>query len=174
MLACSQRVFIRARLLSLLRHVGAPLPELVEAAEGVCVYACLLWADVTCRVSLPSCSPGLEVGQSQAEILARPFVTVLNLLGSAVAQSCPTLCDPTDCSTPGLPVHHQLLELAQTHVHRVGDATQPSHPLLSPSPPAFNLCQHQGLFKRVSSSHQVAEYCIRKVIWFFGPQSSQL
>ena len=67
------------------------------------------------------------------------------------------LCDPMDCSTPGLPVHHQLLELAQTHVHRVGDAIQPSHPLSSPSPPALNLSQHQGLFKWVSSLHQVAK-----------------
>ena len=62
---------------------------------------------------------------------------------SSVAQSCLTLCDPMDCSRPGLPVYHQLLELAQTHVHWVGDATQPSHPLSSPSPPAFNLSQHQ-------------------------------
>ena len=62
-----------------------------------------------------------------------------------------------DCSTPGLPVHHQLPELAQTHVHRVGDAIQPSHPLSSPSPPAFNLSQHQGLLQWVSSSHQVAK-----------------
>ena len=76
---------------------------------------------------------------------------------SSVAQSCPTLCNPIDCSTPGLPVHHQLPELTQTHVHRVSDAIQPSHPLLSPSPPAFNLSQHQGLFKWVSSSHQVAK-----------------
>ena len=60
-------------------------------------------------------------------------------------QSCPTLCDPVDCSTPGFPVYHQLLEVIQTHVHPVGDASQPSH-LLSPSPPAFNLSQHQGLF----------------------------
>ena len=66
---------------------------------------------------------------------------------SSVIQSCPTPCDPTDCSTPGFPVHHQLQELAQTHVHRVSDAIQPSHPLLSPFPPAFNLPQHQGLFK---------------------------
>ena len=62
----------------------------------------------------------------------------------SVAQSCLTLCDPMGCSTPGFPVHHQLLELAQTHVHPVGDAIQPSHPLSSPSPPAFNLSQHQG------------------------------
>ena len=66
-------------------------------------------------------------------------------------------CDPMDCSTPGLPVHHQLLELAQTHVHRVGDAIQPSHPLSCPSPPAFNLSQHQVIFQRVSSSNQVAK-----------------
>ena len=76
---------------------------------------------------------------------------------SSVAQSRLTLCEPTDCSAPGLPVHHQLLEPTQTHVHRVGDAIQPSHPLSSPSPPTFNLSQHQGLFKWVSSSHQVAK-----------------
>ena len=69
---------------------------------------------------------------------------------SSVAQSCPTLCDPMDCSTPGFPVHHQLPELIQTHVHRVSDAIQPSHPLSSPSPPAFNLSQHQGLFSKES------------------------
>ena len=75
---------------------------------------------------------------------------------SSVAQSCPTLCDPMDCSSPGLPVHHQLPEFTQIHVHWVSDAIQPSHPLLSPSLPTFNLSQHQGLFKWVSSSHQVA------------------
>ena len=66
---------------------------------------------------------------------------------SSVIQSCPTLCNPMDCSMPGCPVHHQLPELTQTCVHRVGDAVQPSHPLLSPSPFAFNLLQHQGLFQ---------------------------
>ena len=75
---------------------------------------------------------------------------------SSVAQSCPTLCNPMDCSTPGIPVHHQLLELTQTHVHRVGDAIQPSHPLSFPSPPTFNLSQHQSFFQWVSSSHEVA------------------
>ena len=74
-----------------------------------------------------------------------------------VAQSCPTLCDPMDCRTSGFPVHHQLPELTQTHVYRISDAIQPSHPLLSPLPPAFNLSQHQSLFKWVSSSHQVAK-----------------
>ena len=75
---------------------------------------------------------------------------------SSVAQSCPALCDPMDRSTPGLPVHHQLPEFTQTHVHHVGDAIQPSHPLLSPSPPAPHPSQHQGLFQLVSSSHEVA------------------
>ena len=65
----------------------------------------------------------------------------------SVTQSCPTLCNPMNRSTPGLPVHHQLPEFTQTCVHRVSDAIQPSHPLLSPSPPTFNLPQHQGLFK---------------------------
>ena len=66
---------------------------------------------------------------------------------SSVTQSCPTLCDPMDCSTLGFPVHHQLPEFTQTHVHRVDDAIQPSDPLSSPSPPTFNPSQHQGLFK---------------------------
>ena len=74
-----------------------------------------------------------------------------------VTQSCPTLCSPMDCNMPGFPVHHQLLELTQTLVHWVGDALQPSHLLSSLSPPAFNLSQHLGLFKWVSSSHQVAK-----------------
>ena len=85
-----------------------------------------------------------------------PQVTIIYQF-SSVPQSCPTLCDPMDCSTPGLPVHHQLLEFTQTHVHWAGDAIQPSHPLLSPFPPALNLSQHQGLFKWVSSSHQAAK-----------------
>ena len=74
--------------------------------------------------------------------LSHPYVQF-----SSVAQSCPTLCDPMNCSTPGLPLHHQLLELTQTHVHRVGDAIQPSHPLSSPFPPAPNPSQHQSLFQ---------------------------
>ena len=76
---------------------------------------------------------------------------------SSVIPSCPTLCNTMDCSMPGLPVHHQLLELTQTHVHQIGDAIQSSYPLTSASPPALNLSQHQGLFKCVSSSHQLAK-----------------
>ena len=77
----------------------------------------------------------------------------MNVQFSSVAQSCPTICDPVDRCMPGFPVHHQLPELTQTHVHRVGDAIQPSQPLSSPSPPTFNLSQHQGLLQGVSSSH---------------------
>ena len=82
---------------------------------------------------------------------------LLSLSLSSVTQSCLTLCDPMDCSTPGFPVHHKLLELTQTHVDQVGDAIQPRHPhpLSSPTP-AFNLSQSQDLFQGVSSSHQVA------------------
>ena len=76
---------------------------------------------------------------------------------SSVAQSCPTLCYPMNRSTPGLPVHHQLLEFTQTHVHRVSDAIQPSHPLSSPSPLDPNPSQHQSLFQWVNSSHEVAK-----------------
>ena len=86
---------------------------------------------------------------------------------SSVAQSCLTLWDPVDCSMPGFPVHHQLPEPTQTHVHWVGDAIQPSHSLLSPTPPTFNLSQHQALFKWVSSLHQVAK------LLKFQPQSFQ-
>ena len=76
---------------------------------------------------------------------------------NSVAQSCPTLCDPMNRSTPGLPVRHQLPEFTQTHVHQVGDAIQPSHPLSFPFPPAPNPSQHQGLFQWVNSSHEVAK-----------------
>ena len=76
---------------------------------------------------------------------------------SSVTQLCLTLFDPMDCSMPGFSVHHLLPELNQTHVHWVSDTIQPSHPLLSPSPPAFSLSQHQYLFQWVSSSHQVAK-----------------
>ena len=81
----------------------------------------------------------------------------MNCCGCSVAKSCLTLCDPMDCSLPGFPVLHYLLELAQTHVHWVSDAIQPSRPLLSPSPPAFKISKHQGLFQGVGSLHQVAK-----------------
>ena len=90
-------------------------------------------------------------------ISGRRKVNISSIQFSSVIQSCLTLCDPMDCSMPGFPVHHQLPEFIQTHIHWDGDAIEPSHPLLSPSPPAFSLSQHQGLFKWVSSSNQVAK-----------------
>ena len=108
-----------------------------------------------------ACADTCALGQLQEQTLVEGthtelfFVCFFNLFFlfclafsfSSVTHYCPTLCGPMDFSTPGFPVHHQLLELAQTHVHRVDDAIQPSHPLSSPSPPAFNLSQHQGLFQ---------------------------
>ena len=84
-------------------------------------------------------------------------VVIPSLHFTLVAQCCLTFCDPMNCSTPGLPVHHRLPEFTQTHVHRVGDAIQPSHPLSSPSPPAPSPSQHQGLFQWVNTSHEVAK-----------------
>ena len=104
-------------------------------------------------------SPALQANSLPTELLGKPWYTLDTYLIhiSSVAQSCPTLCNPMNCSMPGLPVHHQLPEFTQTHVHWVSDAIQPSHPLSSPFPPALNLSQHQGLFQWVSSPHQVAE-----------------
>ena len=93
------------------------------------------------------------------QLLSLRFDSVLSasVQFSSVTQSCPTLCDSVNCSMPGLPVHHQLPEFTQIHVHWVGDAIQPSHPLSSPSPPAPNPSQHQSLFQWVNSSHEVAK-----------------
>ena len=90
----------------------------------------------------------------------------------SVAQSCPTLCNPMNRSTPGLPVHHQIPEFTQTHIHWVSDAIQPSHPLSSPSPPAPNPSQHQSLFQWVSSSHEVAKVLV-SALASFPPKKSQ-
>ena len=99
----------------------------------------------------------LYFGKWKQYILLGFWIQIITSSFSPFIQSCPTHCNPMDCSTPGFPVYHQLPELAQTHVHRDTDTIQPSHPLLSPSPPAFNLSQHQGFFQRVSSSHQVSK-----------------
>ena len=100
-----------------------------------------------------------------------PWLNTTKILQfSSVTHSCLTLWDSMNCSTPGFPVHHQLLEFTQTHVQWVGDAIQPSHPLSSPSPPTFNLSQRQGLFKWVSPSHQVAkvlEFQHQSFQWIF-------
>ena len=102
-----------------------------------------------------------------------PQLFSFSLSVSSVAQLCPTLCDPMDCSMPGFPVHHQLPELAQTHVHQVRDAIQSSHSLSSHFYPAFNLSQHQGLFQCISSLHQVAkvlelQFQHQSFQWIFG------
>ena len=104
------------------------------------------------------------------EYVLNPFYHSLIVPFNSVAQLYLNLCDPMECSTPGLPVHHQLPEFIQTHVHWVGDAIQPSHPLWSLSRPSFNLSQHQGLFKWVSSLHQVAkvlEFQHQSFLWIF-------
>ena len=108
-----------------------------------------------------SCVLNWQAGSLPLVPLAKPIVMTKAIFSSvqfgSVTQLCPTLCNPMNCSMPGLPVHYQLPESTQTHAHRVGDAIQPSHPLSSPPPPAPYLSQHQGLFQSVSSSHQVAK-----------------
>ena len=109
-----------------------------------------------CLRTLPSCWVKKRFSRKCAlDLQQQPHLGAHSV--SSVTQSCLTLCDPMDCSMLGFPVHHQFPELAQTHVHRVGDAIQPSHPLLSPSP-AFNLSQHQDVFQWASSSHQWPKY----------------
>ena len=101
-------------------------------------------------------SPALAGGFFTTEPPGKPKVLISSAQFSSVAQSCPTLCNPMDCSTPGFSVHHQLPDLTQTHVHWVGDTIQSSHLLSSPFP-AFNLSHHQGLFQWINSSYQVAK-----------------
>ena len=90
-------------------------------------------------------------------LLDKSWLCISRVQFSSVTQLCPTLWNPMNLSTPGLPVNHQLPEFTQTHGHRASDAIQPSHPLSSPSPPVFNPSQHQGLFQWVNSSHEVAK-----------------
>ena len=108
----------------------------------------ILSASGPCRSNswLVARNPALPLSTSQSSVQF-----------SSVTQLCPTLCNPVNRSTPGLSVHHQLPESTQTHAHRVGDTIQPSHPLSSPSPPAPNPSQHQGLFQWVSFAHEVAK-----------------
>ena len=121
------------------------------------------WSGLSCSPPGDLLNPRIEpMSLMSSELAGRYFTTSTTCESppnqfSSVAQSCPILCDPMDCSTPGFPVHHQLPELAQTHVYQVGDAIQSSHPLSSPSHPSFNLSQLQCLFQWVSSPHQVAK-----------------
>ena len=113
-----------------------------------------------CLLTCMKCTPSTYFFQLLQTFVTVQFSSVMSDSCSVVSDSvqlCPTLCGHMKCSTPGLPVHHQLPGTPQTHVHWVGDAIEPSHPLASPSLPALNLSQHQGLVKGVSSSHQVAK-----------------
>ena len=117
-----------------------------EKGHGHCLVVCCL-------------SDPLQLSKSQRDHYTREVCSANQCCCCccSVTQSCPTVCDPTDCSTPGFLVFQHLLELAQIHVHPVHEAIQSSHTQLSPSPPAFNLFQHQGLFQWVGSWHQVAK-----------------
>ena len=98
---------------------------------------------ITTMVWPPTLTSWSQVGFRKHYYITSGGDEITGVQFRSFAQSCPTLCDPMDCSTPALPVHHQLLEFTQTHIHWVGDATQPSYPLLSPSAPTFSLSQHQ-------------------------------
>ena len=127
----------------------AYLTYMQSESESRSVVSDSLWPH---RLYSPWNSLGQSTGVGSFSLLQGIFPVQF----SSVSQSCLTLCDPMDCSMPGLPVHHQLLEFTQTHVHWVSDAIQPSHPLSS-SYSTFNLFQHQDLFKWVSSLHQMAK-----------------
>ena len=153
-----------------LQDARLPCPS---TSPGACSNSCLLsrwyhptiWPSVVpfffCLLSFPASgsfpmsllfiSGGQSIGASVSVLLMNiqawfplGLTDLISLLSCSVAQSCLTFCDPMDCSTPGFPVHHQPLELTQTHFHRASDPIQPIHPLSSPSPPAFNFSQHQG------------------------------
>ena len=118
----------------------------------------ILGADITLWViKLVKMYRRIWYRETETVIIFCHLETLYDIQFSLVAQSCLALCDPMNHGMPGLPVHHQLPEFTQTHVHWVGDSSQPSHPLPSPSPPAPNPSQHQGLFQWVNSSHQVAK-----------------
>ena len=126
--------------------------EITQSGEKTKVIVLQSWLTL-CDPWTVVCQASLSMEFSRKEYW-RAFSSVQF---SPVAQSCLTLCDPMNRSTPSLPVHHHLPEFTQTHVHRVSDAIQPSHPLSSPSPPAPNPSQHHSLFQLVSSSHEVAK-----------------
>ena len=123
----------------------------------ISLFLSIMYNTVSLFISFRAfCWFSVMVDEDLAAIYNHPsFLIILQF--NSVTQLCPLLCDPVNHSTLGLPVHHQFPEFTHTHVHWVSDAIQPSHPLSSPSPPALNLSQHQGVFKWVSSLHQVAK-----------------
>ena len=130
-------------------------PQVLSGSEFPCSYPTgLLVTAVFCCSFRPRDRHG---GLLTWVPVASLSINLLSVQFSSVAQSCPTLCDPMNHSMPGLRVHQHLPEFTQTHIHWVGDAIQPSHPLSSPFPPAPNLSQHQGLFQWINSSHEVAK-----------------
>ena len=133
-----------------LQHTRPPCPS---PFPGICLSSCPLnwWCQPT------RATEDKMLNHMVVLFLIHWGTSILFHQIRSVAQSCPTLCDPMNRSTPGLPVHHQLPEFTQTHIHQVSDTIQPSHPLLSPSPPAPNPSQHQSLFQWVNSSHEVAK-----------------
>ena len=137
----------RFRVPWLLRHVEPPWAAL-PAPSNTNPPSFLLSSNPPKRIHLESASQSWHLS-----VNPKSWQTLSYHQFSSVVQLCPTLCDPMYCSMPGFAVHHQLPELAQTHVHQVSDAIQPSHPLMSPSPPTFNLSQQQDLFQSVSSSY---------------------
>ena len=140
----SLRILLRAQL----RWGTYPFSSPITSQKLIlCSY---LKGSQKCKCILSWGWPGLQLKMES-------FIAFRSDQIRSVAQSCLTLCDPMNRSTPGLPVHHQLPEFTQTHVHWVGDAIQPSHPLSSPSPPTPNPSQHQSLFQSVNSSHEVAK-----------------
>ena len=136
---------------------GNLLPTFLSDWVHAFPKTCESWAPKTLGSYIsPWIFLSLELSVSRTLDRCNSHSHLLSVQFSSVAQSCLTLCDPINRSTPGLSVHHQLPEFTQTRVHWVGDAIQPSHPLSSPSPPAPNPSQHQSLFQWVSSSHEVA------------------
>ena len=133
--------------------------QLTGANQPPGEHVCFLsspWRSGLCHCPLwdPIC-PGQCVDEKTSIKDVQSVLVLLQI--KSVTQSCPTLCDPMNHSTPGLPVHHHLLEFNETHVHWVSDVIQPSRPLSSPPPPAPNPSQHHSLFQRVNSSHEVAK-----------------
>ena len=154
-------------MISYVKYNSTVLDACVNAQSLSCVWLFATPRTVACQAlqsmgfpsqeywgGLPFPTPG-DIPNPRIKILSPVYPELIQF--SPVAQSCPTLCDSKNRSTPGFPVHLQLLEFTQTHVHWISDANQPSHLLSSTSPPALNLAQHQGLFKWVRSSHQVAK-----------------